>query len=114
MKPNCRSFIIGSYCDSLLNSAGIRSMMSENEVEAKLDKLVMLFTCLSEKGMFQELCRKQLAKRLLYDMCNSEDAERFLIGKLKQTVGIHATSKFEGVQGYTAQLRGLAYGQEWR
>lgn len=89
--------MFANYCDSLLNSTGIGSKMSENEVEQQLEKLVKLFTYLSEKDVFQEFCRKQLAKRLLHDKSHSDDAERFLIGKLKAGVGIHATSKLEGM-----------------
>lgn len=89
--------LFANYCDSLLNSGGIGAKMSENEVESQLEKLVKLFTYLSEKDVFQEFCRKQLAKRLLLEKSHSDDAERFLIGKLKQGVGIHATSKLEGM-----------------
>ena len=89
--------LFANFCDSLLNSTGIGSKMSENEVEAQLEKLVKLFTYLSEKDVFQEFCRKQLAKRLLHEKSHSDDAERFLISKLKQGVGIHATSKLEGM-----------------
>lgn len=89
--------LFASYCDSLLSSGGVGAKMTDTEVEEKLDKLVKLFTYLSEKDVFQEFCRKQLAKRLLNDKSHSDDAERFLIGKLKQGVGIHATSKLEGM-----------------
>lgn len=89
--------LFANYCDSLLNIGGIGAKMSENEVESQLEKLVKLFTYLSEKDVFQEFCRKQLAKRLLFEKSHSDDAERYLIGKLKQGVGIHATSKLEGM-----------------
>lgn len=89
--------LFANYCDSLLNNAGRGAKMSEGDVEMELDKLVKLFTYLSEKDVFQEFCRKQLAKRLLLDRSHSDDAERQLISKLKQSCGSHFTSKLEGM-----------------
>lgn len=89
--------LFANYCDSLLNSGGAGAKMTENEVETQLEKLVKLFTYLSEKDVYQEFCRKQLAKRLLLDRSHSDDLERFLIGKLKQSCGSHFTSKLEGM-----------------
>lgn len=89
--------LFANYCDSLLNTGGRGAKMSEADVETQLEKLVKLFTYLSEKDVFQEFCRKQLAKRQLLDRSHSEDAERFLISKLKQSCGSHFTSKLEGM-----------------
>lgn len=89
--------LFANYCDSLLNSTGRGAKMSDADVETELDKLVKLFNYLSEKDVFQEFCRKQLAKRLLLDRSHSDDAERQLISKLKQSCGSHYTSKLEGM-----------------
>lgn len=91
------AMLFANYCDSLLSISGIGSKMEEEEVEAALDKLVLLFNYLTEKDMYQEFCRKQLSKRLLLDRSHSDDAERFLIAKLKQRCGSHFTSKLEGM-----------------
>lgn len=89
--------LFANFCDSLLNSGGVGAKMNELEIESQLEKLVKLFTYLSEKDIFQEFCRKQLAKRLLFDRSHSDDAERYLISKLKQSCGSHFTSKLEGM-----------------
>jgi Cullin family/Cullin protein neddylation domain len=89
--------LFANFCDSLLNSGGVGAKMNETDIESQLEKLVKLFTFLSEKDVYQEFCRKQLAKRLLLDRSHSDDAERFLIGKLKQSCGSHFTSKLEGM-----------------
>lgn len=91
------AMLFANYCDSLLSVGGLGSKMMDNDVESALDKLVMLFSYLAEKDLFQEFCRKQLAKRLLLDRSHSDDAERFLISKLKQRCGSHFTSKLEGM-----------------
>lgn len=89
--------LLANYCDSLLNSGGRGAKMSHGDVEAELEKLVKLFAYLSEKDVFQEFCRKQLGKRLLLDRSHSDDAERHLINKLKESCGSHFTSKLEGM-----------------
>lgn len=89
--------LFATFCDSLLNTGGAGAKMNEVDIEVQLEKLVKLFTYLSEKDVYQEFCRKQLAKRLLYDRSHSDDSERFLIGKLKSACGSHFTSKLEGM-----------------
>jgi cullin 1 len=89
--------LFATFCDSLLNTGGVGAKMNEGDIELQLEKLVKLFTYLSEKDVYQEFCRKQLAKRLLLDRSHSDDSERFLIGKLKNACGSHFTSKLEGM-----------------
>ena len=89
--------LFAGYCDELLRVKGAGARMSESDVEEQLDKLVQLFAYLSDKDVFQEFSRKQLAKRLLMDRSHSDDAESFLITKLKQRCGAHFTSKLEGM-----------------
>lgn len=89
--------LFANYCDSLLSTSGRGAKMPEPQVEAQLTKLVKLFTFLSEKDIFQEFCKKQLSKRLLMDKSHSDELERFLIQKLKESCGSHFTSKLEGM-----------------
>ena len=56
--------LMSSYCDRILKSGG-GEKLSEAEVETKLDKIVQLFSYLTEKDLFAEIYRNQLAKRLL-------------------------------------------------
>eukprot|EP00184_Porphyridium_aerugineum_P001646 CAMPEP_0184694360 /NCGR_PEP_ID=MMETSP0313-20130426/2360_1 /TAXON_ID=2792 /ORGANISM="Porphyridium aerugineum, Strain SAG 1380-2" /LENGTH=846 /DNA_ID=CAMNT_0027152651 /DNA_START=208 /DNA_END=2748 /DNA_ORIENTATION=- len=89
--------LFANYCDSLLNTGGVGAKMAEEEVEEQLEKIVRLFSFLTEKDVFQEFARKQLAKRLLLERSHSDDAERSLIAKLKLRCGSHYTSKLEGM-----------------
>jgi len=70
---------------------------SEEEVEALLDKVVMLFRYLQEKDVFEKYYKQHLAKRLLGGRSVSDDAERSMIMKLKQECGYQYTSKLEGM-----------------
>ena len=70
---------------------------SEEEVEAILDKVVMLFRYLQEKDVFEKYYKQHLAKRLLGGHSVSDDAEKSMIGKLKIECGYQYTSKLEGM-----------------
>ncbi|CAA6659765.1 unnamed protein product [Spirodela intermedia] len=71
--------------------------VSEEDVEAVLDKVMTLFRYLQEKDVFEKYYKQHLAKRLLYGKTVSDDAERSLIVKLKTECGYQFTSKLEGM-----------------
>ncbi|CAI5951659.1 unnamed protein product [Closterium sp. NIES-65] len=70
---------------------------SEEEAEAVLDKVMMLFRFLQEKDVFEKYYKQHLAKRLLSGKTVSDDAERSFIVKLKTECGYQFTSKLEGM-----------------
>mmetsp|Transcript_25320 Transcript_25320/g.80122 ORF Transcript_25320/g.80122 Transcript_25320/m.80122 type:complete len:736 (-) Transcript_25320:24-2231(-) len=67
------------------------------DVDAVLDKVMMLFRFLQEKDVFEKYYKQHLAKRLLSGRTVSDDAERSLIVKLKTECGYQFTSKLEGM-----------------
>ena len=87
--------LMSSFCDRLLKSGGEK--LSEQDVEAYLEKTVQLFSYLTDKDLFAEIYRNQLAKRLLNQRSASDDAERLMIGKLKLRCGSQFTGKMEGM-----------------
>lgn len=58
--------------------------------------MVRIFGYLSDKDIFAEFYKKQLAKRLLLARSSSDEAERSMIAKLKLRCGAQFTSKLEG------------------
>lgn len=97
--------LMSTYCDRILKSGGEK--LSEAEIEESLDRIVQLFTYLTDKDMFAEIYRNQLAKRLLASR-SSQDAEKLMIAKLKVQCGTQFTSKMEGM------LSDLAVGGQQR
>ena len=63
----------------------------------RLCQVVRLFSYLTDKDIFAEFYKKQLAKRLLLQRSASDDAERSMIAKLKLKCGAQFTSKLEGM-----------------
>lgn len=98
--------LMSTYCDRVLKSGGEK--LSEAEVEQSLDRIVQLFSYLTDKDLFADIYRNHLAKRLLNQRSASDDAEKIMIAKLKLQCGTHFTSKMEGM------LSDLAVGVEQR
>lgn len=87
--------MMSTFCDRMLKSGGEK--LSEEQVEDKLEQVVQLFSYLTDKDVFCEIYRNQLAKRLLNQRSTSDDAERLMIAKLKLRCGAQFTSKMEGM-----------------
>eukprot|EP00301_Raphidiophrys_heterophryoidea_P004822 c1206_g1_i1.p1 GENE.c1206_g1_i1~~c1206_g1_i1.p1 ORF type:complete len:780 (-),score=172.94 c1206_g1_i1:157-2244(-) len=87
--------LLSMYCDTLLKSSGEK--MSDDAIETTLEKVVQLFTYLSDKDLFSEFYRKQLARRLLQKKSASDDAEFRMLEMLKGQCGAQFTSKLEGM-----------------
>jgi len=88
---------IASFTDGLLKKAGGSEKLTENEKEFYLERVIGLFSCVSDKDLFLDIYRHQLAKRLLQDKSESNDAEKEMISRLKLTCGAQYTSKLEGM-----------------
>lgn len=71
--------------------------LSEQEIEAVLDKTMVLFRYLQEKDVFERYYKQHLAKRLLLNKSVSDDAEKNMISKLKTECGCQFTMKLEGM-----------------
>lgn len=71
--------------------------MTEQEIEAVLDKTMVLFRFLQEKDVFERYYKNHLAKRLLLNKSVSDDSEKNMISKLKTECGCQFTSKLEGM-----------------
>lgn len=88
--------LMATFCDNLLKK-GSSEKLSDEDLEATLDKLVRLLAYISDKDLFSEFYRKKLGRRLLYGTSASEDHEKALLTRLKQQCGAQFTSKMEGM-----------------
>eukprot|EP00736_Rhodelphis_marinus_P002825 Rmarinus@m.30199 len=86
--------LLSNFCDTMLKKG---NKMSEDLIEEKLEKVVRVFSYVTEKDLFVEFYRKQLAKRLLLQRSASDDMEHSMISKLKMQCGGHLTTNLEGM-----------------
>lgn len=87
--------IMSSFCDRILKTGGEK--LSEEEIETYIEKIVQLFSYLTDKDVFADIYRTQLARRLLNDRSSSSDMEKFMISRLKMKCGAQFTAKMEGM-----------------
>mmetsp|Transcript_22305 Transcript_22305/g.48471 ORF Transcript_22305/g.48471 Transcript_22305/m.48471 type:complete len:696 (-) Transcript_22305:151-2238(-) len=96
--------LLSSFCDRVLRGM---EKLNQVEVEQISTKIIQLFSYLTDKDIFAETYRVQLAKRLLTinnttssslsSSGNDFEAEKSLISKLKAQCGTQFTSKMEGM-----------------
>lgn len=94
MDTRCAQFL-SLYIDDNLRH-GMRGM-SEEDVDTRLNKVVLLFRLLQDKDVFENFYKTHLQKRLLNGKSQSDEWERAMISKLKSECGYQFTSKLEGM-----------------
>lgn len=94
MDTRCAQFL-SLYIDEMLRH-GMKGM-SEEEIENRLNKVVLLFRLLQDKDVFESFYKNHLQKRLLGGRSMSDEWERAMISKLKSECGYQFTSKLEGM-----------------
>lgn len=75
----------------------VRLQKSDQEIDAVMDKTIIVFRYITEKDVFERYYKAHLAKRLLFGRSVSDDAERGILAKLKIECGYQFTQKLEGM-----------------
>ena len=92
---NRSSEFVSLFIDDILKR-GIKGK-TESEVDKLLDKAIILLRYVTDRDMFERYYQKHLARRLLQGKSESQDAEKEMISRMKQEMGNHFTTKFEGM-----------------
>lgn len=85
--------LLAKYCDLLLKKSSKNP--EEAELEDTLNQVMVVFKYITDKDVFQKFYSKMLAKRLVFYMSASDDAEASMISKLKQACGFEYTCKLQ-------------------
>ena len=95
-RMNAPGELLAKFLDRHLQ-VGSRISTSDVEFETLFEKIISIFRSLNSKDVFEAFYRKDLAKRLLLNKCASIDAERMVLGRLKDECGAQYISKMEGM-----------------
>lgn len=87
--------VLAVYTDIILRKGGLK--IEEAKQEEYLEKIIKLFTHLTDKDVFIETYRSYLAKRLLLEKSESVELERSMISYIKMSCGPQFTKKLEGM-----------------
>lgn len=85
--------LLARYCDVLLKKNTKNS--EDAELEDTLSQVMIVFTYIEDKDVFQKFYSKWLARRLVQQTSASDDAESTMISKLKTACGFEYTSKLQ-------------------
>ena len=85
--------LLASYFNNFIKKSGKDSF---EKISSKINKLIILFSYLNDKDLFNNVYTSLLSKRLLKNNCTS-DIEKTIILKLKLECGSQYTSKIEGM-----------------
>ncbi len=85
--------LLARYCDFLLKKNTKNA--EDAELEDALSQVMIVFTYIEDKDVFQKFYSKWLAKRLVQQTSASDDAESTMISKLKSACGFEYTSKLQ-------------------
>jgi len=85
--------LLAKYCDLCLKRS--KHLSSADEIEDKLNALIVIFEFIDDKDIFQKFYAKMLAKRLIHGTSASDEAEASMISKLKQCCGYEYTTKLQ-------------------
>lgn len=85
--------LLARYCDILLKKNTKNS--EDAELEDTLSQVMIVFTYIEDKDVFQKFYSKWLARRLVQQTSASDDAESTMISKLKTACGFEYTSKLQ-------------------
>eukprot|EP01053_Blabericola_migrator_P005509 Blabericola_migrator_1__5508@NODE_280_length_10436_cov_136_209085_g230_i0_p3_GENE_NODE_280_length_10436_cov_136_209085_g230_i0NODE_280_length_10436_cov_136_209085_g230_i0_p3_ORF_typecomplete_len780_score202_10Cullin/PF00888_22/3_5e123Cullin_Nedd8/PF10557_9/2_5e26DUF501/PF04417_12/0_11Cyclin_C/PF02984_19/6_2e02Cyclin_C/PF02984_19/4_1Cyclin_C/PF02984_19/1_1e03HEPN_DZIP3/PF18738_1/0_33RGS/PF00615_19/3_5e03RGS/PF00615_19/1_3e03RGS/PF00615_19/1_1RGS/PF00615_19/2_6e03_NODE_280_length_10436_cov_136_209 len=89
-----------TFADKLIRrppNASIPLPMTTEAMEVMVHQLVTLFSFLSDKDLFAEGYRQQLARRLIGSQGLPDDTEKYLVASLKHECGGSFSSKLEGM-----------------
>jgi cullin 1 len=87
--------MLSTYSDNILRKNGLK--VPPDQFEAHLEKIVQLFSYLSDKDIFIASFKNFLARRLLSERSESVDYERVIVTKLKINCGRTVTDGIEGM-----------------
>lgn len=87
--------ILACHTDSVLRKNGLK--VPHDQFETHLERVVMLFSHLTDKDIFIESFKNFLARRLLCEKSESIDYEKSIVTKLKVNCGRQVTDSIEGM-----------------
>jgi cullin 1 len=85
--------LLAKYTDALLKKSATGT--EEADLENTLVQIMTVFKYIEDKDVFQKFYSRMLARRLVHTSSSSDDAERSMIGKLKEACGFEYINKLQ-------------------
>ncbi|KAJ7857731.1 Cullin [Mycena olivaceomarginata] len=85
--------LLAKHADLLLRKNN--KMAEEDDLEAALNRVMVLFKYIEDKDVFQQFYTTKLSKRLIHGVSASDESEASMISKLKEACGFEYTNKLQ-------------------
>ncbi|KAJ6508165.1 Cullin [Mycena sanguinolenta] len=87
--------LLAKHADLLLRKNN--KMVEEDDLEAALNRVMVLFKYIEDKDVFQQFYTTKLSKRLIHGVSASDESEASMISKLKEACGFEYTNKWQRI-----------------
>lgn len=75
--------LLANYCDLLLRKTALSKRLSSEEIDAKLDDVLLVLKYVANKDVFMRYHKAHLARRLILEMSADQEKEERMVSKMR-------------------------------
>ncbi|RCN49243.1 cullin family protein [Ancylostoma caninum] len=76
--------LLANYCDLLLRKTQLSKKLTSEEIDAKLNNLLLVLKYIANKDVFMRFHKAHLSRRLILDMSADQEKEEAMVNKLRE------------------------------
>jgi cullin-5 len=75
--------LLANYCDLLLRKSALTKKLSSDEIDEKLNNVLLVLKYVSNKDVFMRYHKSHLSRRLILELSADQDKEESLVNKFR-------------------------------
>ncbi|CAD6195381.1 unnamed protein product [Caenorhabditis auriculariae] len=76
--------LLANYCDLLLRKTQLSKKLTSEEIDEKLNQVLLVLKYVQNKDLFMRFHRAHLSRRLILEMSADQDKEEMMVNKLRE------------------------------
>uniref|UniRef100_A0A8L8JPT0 Cullin-5 n=1 Tax=Heligmosomoides polygyrus TaxID=6339 RepID=A0A8L8JPT0_HELPZ len=76
--------LLANYCDLLLRKTQLSKKLTSEEIDSKLNNLLLVLKYIANKDVFMRFHKAHLSRRLILDMSADQEKEEAMVNKLRE------------------------------
>ncbi|VDM56359.1 unnamed protein product [Angiostrongylus costaricensis] len=76
--------LLANYCDLLLRKTQLSKKLTSEEIDARLNNLLLVLKYIANKDVFMRFHKAHLSRRLILDMSADQEKEEAMVNKLRE------------------------------
>jgi cullin-5 len=77
--------LLANYCDLLLRKSALTKKLTTEEIEERLNKVLLILKYVSNKDVFMRYHKNHLSRRLIFELTADQSMEEGLVNKFRET-----------------------------